>query len=113
MGACLLLLARCTQAAVHKVGMRMPQVTPLLAELRSGHVVANLEALTASAADAARDLHKLQHEVRPPMPPCQKRVSCLSHVTPCSSRKQTSTYSIVLSSCVVLASRRFTLTCLC
>ena len=42
------------------------QVTPLLAELRSGHVVANLEALTASAADAARDLHKLQNEARQP-----------------------------------------------
>lgn len=86
MGTCLLLLARCIKAAVHKIGMRTPQVTPLLAELRSGHVVANLEALTASAADAARDLHKLQHEVRPPMQPCQRSVSCLSaqflHVTP-------------------------------
>ena len=41
-------------------------MTPLLAELRSGHVVANLEALTASAADAARDLHKLQNEARQP-----------------------------------------------
>jgi len=41
-------------------------VTPLLAELRSGHMVTNLESLTASAADAARDLHKLQHEARPP-----------------------------------------------
>ena len=58
--------------------MRTPQVTPLLAELRSGHVVANLEALTASAADAARDLHKLQHEVRPPAPPCPRSGSCLS-----------------------------------
>ncbi len=41
-------------------------MTPLLAELRSGHMVTNLESLTASAADAARDLHKLQHEARPP-----------------------------------------------
>lgn len=46
------------------------QVTPLLAELRSGHVVANLEALTASAADAARDLHKLQNEARLPHAQC-------------------------------------------
>lgn len=41
-------------------------MTPLLAELRSGHVVANLEALTASAADAAREVHKLQNEARQP-----------------------------------------------
>ena len=38
------------------------QVTPLLAELRAGGLVANLEALTASASDAAADIHRLQHE---------------------------------------------------
>jgi hypothetical protein len=38
------------------------QVTPLLAELRAGGLVANLEALTSSASDAAADIHRLQHE---------------------------------------------------
>lgn len=55
---------QCSRAAAN--ASSAAQVTPLLAELRSGNVVANLEALTASAADAARDLHKLQNEARPP-----------------------------------------------
>ena len=40
------------------------QVTPLLAELRAGNLVGNLEALTRSAAEAAEDIHRLQSEVR-------------------------------------------------
>ena len=40
------------------------QVTPLLAELRQGGMVANLEELTRSASDAAADIHRLQNEVR-------------------------------------------------
>lgn len=41
-------------------------MTPLLADLRSGNLVGNLEALTRSAAEAAADIHQLQNEVRPP-----------------------------------------------
>jgi len=40
------------------------QVTPLLADLRAGNLVGNLEALTRSAAEAAEDIHRLQSEVR-------------------------------------------------
>ena len=47
----------------------LPQVTPLLADLRSGNLVGNLEALTRSAADAAADIHQLQNEVPPPLHP--------------------------------------------
>jgi len=39
------------------------EVTPLLAELRKGGVVANLEALTETAAAAAADIQKLQGAV--------------------------------------------------
>lgn len=42
------------------------QVTPLLADLRGGNLVGNLEALTRSAADAAADIHQLQNQVRTP-----------------------------------------------
>ena len=44
------------------------QVTPLLAELRQGGMVANLEELTRSASDAAADIHRLQDEVRGSVP---------------------------------------------
>jgi hypothetical protein len=36
------------------------QVTPLLKELREGGLVANVEALTSTAAAAAADIQKLQ-----------------------------------------------------
>ena len=39
------------------------QVTPLLSELREGNMVNNLEDLTASASEAAADIHRLQDEV--------------------------------------------------
>ena len=42
---------------------RWRQVTPLLADLRAGNLVGNLEALTRSAAEAAEDIHRLQSEV--------------------------------------------------
>ena len=44
--------------------VRVSRFTPLLAELREGKLVDNLEALIKSASDAAVDIHKLQHEVR-------------------------------------------------
>lgn len=40
------------------------QVTPILAELREGNLVGNLDALTASASLAAADIHQLQNDVR-------------------------------------------------
>ena len=43
--------------------MRLVQITPLLSELREGHLVGQLEALTRSASEAAQDIHRLQHEV--------------------------------------------------
>ena len=39
------------------------QVTPILAELREGNLVGNLDALTASASLAAADIHQLQNDV--------------------------------------------------
>ncbi|KAK9861465.1 hypothetical protein WJX84_012121 [Apatococcus fuscideae] len=39
------------------------EITPLLSELREGHLVGQLEALTRSASEAAQDIHRLQHEV--------------------------------------------------
>ena len=44
------------QQSIRLVG----EVTPLLAELREGGLVENLEALTATAAGAAADIQKLQ-----------------------------------------------------
>ena len=41
----------------------MEQVTPLLRELREGGLVANMEALTRTAADAVADVQKLQSAV--------------------------------------------------
>jgi len=57
---CLLLIA--TYATTEAEGRL--QVTPLLADLRAGNLVGNLEALTRSAAEAAEDIHRLQAEVR-------------------------------------------------
>ena len=44
------------QQSIRLVG----EVTPLLAELREGGLVGNVEALTATAAAAAADIQKLQ-----------------------------------------------------
>lgn len=65
----------------HTFDMGHVQITPLLSELREGHLVGQVEALTRSASEAAQDIHRLQHEV--PISSCRR--ACRLGLQPCHS----------------------------